>query len=55
MVVMMPGAEPLPSAENDDEIIRRPPATVLLRRLLVDADSVADQAHLAIMLVQMFK
>ena len=50
MVVVMPGAEPLPRAEDDDEIVRRPAAAVVRWRLLVATDAVADQAHLAIAL-----
>jgi len=46
----MPGTQPLPRAEDDDEIVRRPAAAIALRWLLVAADAVADQAHLAVML-----
>ena len=52
MFVKMPGAEPLPRAEDDDEIVRRPAAAIVLRRLLVGADAVPDGPDLAIMLVQ---
>jgi hypothetical protein len=52
VLVVAPGAQPLPRAENEYEIVRRPAAAIVLRWLLFAADSVADGSHLAIMSVQ---
>jgi hypothetical protein len=52
MVVIMPGAEPVPRAEDDDVVARRPAAAIVLRWLLVAPNAVPDGPHLAVMSVQ---
>jgi hypothetical protein len=46
----MPRTQPLPNAIDDNVVVRRPTAAIVLRWLLVAADAVPDQAHLAITL-----
>jgi len=50
MFVVVPGAEPLPLAVDDNEVVRGAVAAIVLRRLLVAPDAIFDLSHLAIVL-----
>ena len=50
MLVIVPWAEPLALAVDDDEVVSRLTATIVLRRLLVAPDAIPDLPHLAIVL-----
>jgi hypothetical protein len=42
VIILVPGTEPLFLAVNDDDVVRGSVAAVLLRWLLVEANTVAD-------------
>src|SRR5581483_1134433 len=48
MVVVMPRTEPLLFAVDDDVVVGRSPAAIILRGLLVEPDAVVNLASLAI-------